>query len=149
MTDTDTPVGAPGLSLHVGVGVLVRDGAGDVLLGLRRGSHGATTWGLPGGHLEPGETIAACAARETLEETGLAIEGVRHVGFSADVFEDVARHYVTLFVEAGGFTGELELLEPRRCERWEWFAWNALPAPLFAPLASLVRQRVVAHGPVG
>ena len=78
MTDVDSLAGtAPALSLHVGVGVLVRDGAGDVLLGLRRGSHGAATWGLPGGHLEPGETIAACAARETLEETGLAIVGIR------------------------------------------------------------------------
>jgi len=31
------------------------------------------TWNLPGGRLEPGETPAAAAAREVLEETGIAI----------------------------------------------------------------------------
>lgn len=37
-------------------------------------------WGLPGGVLEVGEGLAACAARETLEETGLTVEPVRLVG---------------------------------------------------------------------
>mgnify|MGYP000007490722 FL=1 len=31
-------------------------------------------WGVPKGHLEPGETHSACARRETLEETGLDVE---------------------------------------------------------------------------
>ena len=61
--------------VQVGVGVLVlRDGR--VLLGLRRGAHGAGTWALPGGHLEFNETVAACATRETLEETGLQLRSV-------------------------------------------------------------------------
>ncbi|MCE2899723.1 MAG: nucleotide triphosphate diphosphatase NUDT15 [Gemmatimonas sp.] len=120
----------------VGVAVLVfRDDR--VLLGRRRGAHGDGTWQCPGGHLEWGETVEACAEREVLEETGLVINGTRPGPFTNDVFEAEAKHYVTLFMLADHLTGEPEVREPEKCERWDWFAWDALPEPLFLPLQHL------------
>jgi 8-oxo-dGTP diphosphatase len=120
----------------VGVGVLVlREGR--VLLGQRKGSHGAGTWALPGGHLEFGESVAQCAVREVLEETGLRIHAVTPAPYTNDVFEAEGKHYVTLFVAAHSAVGEPALCEPDKCSEWRWFRWSELPSPLFQPLATL------------
>ncbi len=131
------------VDVRVGVGVLIARADGRVLLGLRKGAHGSGTWALPGGHLEPGESIADCAVREVAEETGLVVADVRHLGFTANVFSEVDRHYVTLFVQAtAADSAQVENLEPDKCEGWEWHAWDALPEPLFPPLRSLAEQGV-------
>ncbi|MGL1902123.1 MAG: NUDIX hydrolase [Fibrobacterales bacterium] len=126
-------------SISVGVGVLIIRN-NQVLLGERKGAHGEGTWALPGGHLEFGETITECAAREVLEETGLVIENVGHAGFTTDIFSDIQKQYVTLFALAHNPTGEPETLEPNKCLGWHWFSWDSLPSPLFAPLESLIAQ---------
>ncbi len=106
-----------------------------ILLGKRKGSHGAGSWALPGGHLELGESPEECVARETLEETGLALRDIRRAAFTNDVFDN-EKHYVTLVLTAHA-DGEPQLLEPHKCERWEWFSWDELPQPLFLPLRHL------------
>jgi 8-oxo-dGTP diphosphatase len=121
----------------VGVGVLVLR-QGRVLLGLRRGAHGAGTWAPPGGHLEYGETIEDCARREVAEETGLALCAVERGPYTSDVFEDEGKHYVTLLVVADAASGDAAVREPAKCARWEWWEWSGLPEPLFLPLASVV-----------
>jgi ADP-ribose pyrophosphatase YjhB (NUDIX family) len=44
----------------------------------RRADNGQ--WCLPGGHVDPGETVAESCAREVLEETGLRVKVGRLVG---------------------------------------------------------------------
>lgn len=127
---------------RVGIGVIVQRGD-RILIGKRLGAHGAGHWALPGGHLEFGESVEQCAARELLEETGLVVEAFARGPYTSTVFPDQGHHYITLFMLARWVDGEAQRLEPDRCEGWHWFAWRDLPQPLFAPLHSLVASGFV------
>lgn len=61
---------------RVGVGVVVRRPDGRVLVGRRLAEPGRPL-AVPGGKLDPGETIEACAVRELREETGLDLIAAR------------------------------------------------------------------------
>lgn len=128
---------------RVGVGVVVIKEE-RVLLGKRKGAHGVGEWSFPGGHLEFGENVEECALRELTEETGLKGVSVRLGPWVNDLIE-VNKHYVTLFVFVNEFTGNLQLLEPDKCEGWEWFDWHSLPAPLFTPIRSLIKKISIEH----
>ena len=122
----------------VGIGVIVvRDGR--VLIGKRKGSHGEGSWAFPGGHLEFRETWEQCAKREVLEETGIEIRNLRFGTATNDIFEKEDRHYITVFMVADYDSGTLEIKEPQKCEKWEWFSWDALPRPLFIPFQNLMK----------
>jgi 8-oxo-dGTP diphosphatase len=121
------------------MGILVVRGQ-QVLLGKRRGSHGADLYAAPGGHIEWGESLAATARREVHEETGLTITNIRLLSVGSYWFEkdDSARHYIDIDVLAEAPTGEPELREPEKCAGWAWYDVTALPAPLF-----IVTQRMI------
>ena len=57
----------------VGVGAVVLDGEGRVLLARRAHEPLKGEWSLPGGAVELGETLEAAVAREILEETGVSV----------------------------------------------------------------------------
>ncbi len=117
---------------YPGVGTAVwvhRDGK--VLMGLRKGKVGAGLWCPPGGKLDMYEAWESCALRETREETDLEVEGLKFVTVTNDPHPEVGSHYVTVVFVADAGKREVRLMEPDKFERWEWFDWNALPAPLF------------------
>jgi len=60
----------------VGVGCLVLDEQGKVLLVRRAYPPGAGKWSIPGGHVELGEDLVEAATRELKEETGVEAEPV-------------------------------------------------------------------------
>ena len=136
------------------------------LVGKRKGSHGAGTYALPGGHLDFGESFEGCAAREIWEETGLRVDGhvydgVSEVGSTGGHFLRVrgegraeiegkagagpkrekrglrlltttndimegGKHYVTIFMVGVAESDEAKVMEPDKCEGWEWITWREL-----------------------
>ena len=112
--------------------VLVRDGA--VLLGKRHpgSAFAPSTWHLPAGHREPGESALACTVREAAEETGLTIDAgdltLVHTLDLLDPGSSIPR--VGLFFAASRWHGEPRVLEPDRCTQWRWWPLDALPEPL-------------------
>ena len=114
--------------VRVGVQAIVRSGE-RVLLGLRANTFGAGTWGLPGGHLEVGETLTGAACRELEEETGVRARDARVVCVTDP--DPAAHPHMQIGVEIPDYTGEIRVREPDRCERWEFWPLDALPTPLF------------------
>jgi len=123
----------------VGVGVAVIK-EGKVLLGKRKNAHGEGTWSFPGGHLEYKESWEECAFRETLEETGLAIKNIRFGTVLNDIFHEEQKHYITIIMLSDYDSGKLELMEPDKCEKWEWFTWDKLPDALFVSIENLLKE---------
>lgn len=115
---------------------------GKVLLGKRKNSGGAGTYGLPGGHLEFNESPEECIKREVLEETNLKIKNIRFITYTNDLFKDTRRHYLNLHFIADYDSGELKNMEPEKCEKWEWVDWNNLPKPLFLPIENLLKKNI-------
>jgi len=93
-------------------------------------------WGLPGGHVEPGESVAAATVREVLEETGWPIEVGRLIG----VYSDPARQtvgqgaerpqMVNLCFEARVVGDAGEPTTPEETLAVGFFALSDLPEPL-------------------
>lgn len=73
-------------------GVAVRD---DALLLVRRGrGPAAGEWSVPGGRVDPGETVHAAVVRELFEETGLEVVIERFLGWVERIGADF--HFVIL-----------------------------------------------------
>ncbi len=124
----------------IGVGVLVwRDK--QLLLGKRMMKDQRSCWQFPGGHLENGESVVECAAREVQEETGLKVKALRHLGFTDKAFAMGQQQYITLLVSGLYDSGEAKVLEPDKCEVWQWFDYQQLPSPLFKPIEIFLSQQ--------
>ncbi len=118
---------------QVGIGVMVfKDGK--VLLGKRKNTKddGENEYANPGGHVEYMESLEECAKRETREEAGIEIENVRFL--SLYNFKKYNKHYINIGLLADWKSGELQNLEPDKCEGWDWYDLSNLPSPLYGTM---------------
>ena len=110
-----------------GVVVLLFNEHGEILIGKRKGAHGAGTWSLPGGKLVFMKSAAQQIRDELEEETGIVLSPHHflQLGWVDNIWMDPEKgqqHWVTLFTEADyTFTkAQPKVMEPDKCEEWRW-----------------------------
>ena len=114
---------------RLGVGAcIVRDGRLLLFRRLRAPDQGC--WSIPGGKIDFLEPIEAGLRREVAEETGLILGELRLLCVTDQIYPETPEHWVAPTYLADSFTGEAVNLEPHKHEGMDWFALDALPAPL-------------------
>jgi 8-oxo-dGTP diphosphatase len=108
---------------------------GRILLGRRQGAHGGDTWGWCGGHLEFGESLETCAAREIAEESGLQVAPRDLKPLCHHNVLAYGTHYGDVEFWTDTSHGEPAIKEKTKTCEWDWFTLDALPAPLFEPVS--------------
>ena len=130
------------MNIKIGIGVLILND-NKILLGHRcskvdtGGIYEPDSWCLPGGKQEYDETILECAKRETKEETNLDVNNLEVFGAEDDFGKD--RHFVTIYVLAKEFSGELKVTEPDKQDEWKWFDIDNLPNNLYSPSEKTIK----------
>jgi ADP-ribose pyrophosphatase YjhB (NUDIX family) len=116
----------------VGLGVIVENDEGLVLVGKRIGSH-APYWSIPGGNLDLGETFEAGAIREVKEESGLDIIDPEVIGVTNNLrtFREEGIHYISVILLAKRFFGKPRIMEPDKCAEYRWVKPEQPPMPHF------------------
>jgi 8-oxo-dGTP diphosphatase len=109
---------------RVGAFAIIRDETGRVLLS-RRADSG--WWNLPGGGVEPDESVEEGIIREVREETGLDVDVGRLIG----VYSKPQKHEIVLTFECHIKGGTITNTE--EADHHEWFAPDGLPSEHFLP----------------
>ena len=119
--------------LRVGIGVMIQNEKGEMLLGLRQNSHGAGEWSFPGGHQDFGERIFETAKREVKEEVGLEVDEFELISVADEMryIKTDGKHYLNIGVKGTYKGGEPKVMEPDKCKEWKWVSLDNLPDNLF------------------
>ncbi len=116
----------------VGIGIIIENEKGEILVGKRKGSH-APYFSIPGGSLEIGESFETCAIREVFEETSLHISDPKVINVTNNLrtYKESGNHFVSINLYTKTFRGKPIVMEAQKCEMWSWVDPKNLPKPHF------------------
>ena len=116
--------------IRPGVAIVIFNKEREVLLQKRAD---VNLWGIPSGHVEPGETVKNAAIREVFEETGLQVKIFRLIGVYSDPSSQIFQypdgtitHFVTCCFQAEVVAGELTAASPETLDL-RYFPCDRLP----------------------
>lgn len=121
---------------------------GKILLVRRMRAPEAGCWGLPGGKVDPFESVAAAAAREIREELGITIEPTELLCLVDQIDRAQLVHWVAAVFRVDAFAGTPFIMEPDVLSDMGWFELDNLPEPLTEATRQAVAGLPRSAGPV-
>ena len=145
-------------NFSIGVVVFLYNRDDEILIGKRKGSHGAGTWSLPGGKVERKgdsgtglvslEDPLARVSDELEEEAGIRLHPSRFSAreWMSHSWQDPTKgqqKWITLFTEASLYQNvAARVMEPDKCEEWRFVSPMEMQCdyPLFHPLENYLKR---------
>ena len=109
--------------------LIIRNDAGKILLQRRKGTN---LWpgflALPAGHIDVGENAYEAAIREAKEELGITIAKDDIIDtFVVNRKNKSLPSYYDVYLEIKSYYGNINIMEPEKCEELIWSDINNLP----------------------
>jgi 8-oxo-dGTP diphosphatase len=124
----------------IAAAIVVDDGR--VLMVRRRVKEGELSWQFPAGAIESGESDEDAAVRETLEEAGLVVSPIKHLG--GRVHPATGRTMV--YVACGVLDGSAHVADSEELAEVEWCDRDRLhhyvPNALFGPVQDYLDEQL-------
>ncbi|UFJ41077.1 NUDIX domain-containing protein [Brevibacillus humidisoli] len=116
---------------RLGVGAVITNEQNEILLVLRNRNPEKDTWSIPGGKVDPYETLEHCVIREVKEEVNLDVEVKGLLCMAETIRPESEEHWVSAIYEVTVKSGEARNMESDGAiADLKWVRLDQLPANL-------------------